>query len=417
MSIGIIMPKAGISVETCILTGWNKKVGSKVKKGEILFSYETDKTSFDEEAPQDGTLLAAFFEEGDDVPVMVNVCVLGDEGEDISSFAPKQDSKEAALKPQPENQPEAENISSALADDVIIAAEGGHAAISPRARMTARNMGIALEGIDGTGPNGRIIERDIHIRAAQPSLTIDNNAPLPSAVVPSETAFTDVKLTNIRKIIAKNMVFSLASMAQLTHTLSFDATDVMALRAIIKTKGEVMGYNGITLNDIILYGVSRTLPEFPELNAHMIDDSIRLFHQVNLGMAVDTKRGLMVPSIFGADKMSLKQLSERTKALASDCQNGSIDPALLRGGTFTVSNLGSFGIEHFTPIINPPQTGILGVGTIVQKVREVNGQLNLYPSIELSLTYDHRAIDGAPASRFLKKLKENMENFSLLLLK
>ena len=177
--------------------------------------------------------------------------------------------------------------------------------------------------------------------------------------------------------------------------------------------------NKVSLNDIVMYAVARTLmmPEHRALNANLIDDgkTMKYYNCVNLGMACDTDRGLMVPTIFGADKMSLKQLSDTAKKLAKECREGHINPDYLQGGSFTVSNVGSYGIESFTPVINPPQTGILGVCGITTRVREVNGQIEAYPAMGLSLTYDHRALDGSPASRFLKDLKYNLENFTLLL--
>ena len=190
------------------------------------------------------------------------------------------------------------------------------------------------------------------------------------------------------------------------------------LRKLFKEKGAQRGMEKITLNDIILYAVSRTLanPDFRALNANLLSgDQMKYYRHVNLGVAVDTDRGLMVPTIFKADTLSLKEISQTAKKLASECKAGTINPDLLRDGSFTVTNLGSLGIESFTPVINPPQTGILGVNTIVNRVREVNGQLALYPSMTLSLTYDHRALDGAPASRFLHALCQNLENITLLL--
>ncbi|REG08612.1 dihydrolipoamide acetyltransferase family protein [Pelolinea submarina] len=415
MATGVLMPKSGISVETCILTEWNKKVGEKVKKGEVLFSYETDKSAFEEVSPQDGTLLAVFFNENDDVPVMVNVCVIGEEGEDISAFKPEASSK-AALPQQnnPVKEVPVEKGSPAAAQPVEIEIKpDGQQHISPRARMLAKTMSVPTEGLAGTGPNGRVIERDVRASAAE---GVSTGSAQKSPVGISGEPYTDVKLTNIRKVIAKNMAASLATIPQLTHTLSFDATEIMALRAKFKKDADA-GLAGITLNDMVLFAVAHTLLEFPELNAHLLEDSIRLFRQVNLGVAVDTPRGLMVPTIFAADKLSLRELAAQSKELAAKCQNGNISPELLQGGTFTISNLGNLHIEHFTPIINPPQTGILGVNTIIQRVREVNGQIRVYPAMGLSLTYDHRAIDGAPASRFLMKLQENLESFSLLFVK
>ena len=176
-------------------------------------------------------------------------------------------------------------------------------------------------------------------------------------------------------------------------------------------------YAGITLGDIVLYAVSRTLLNHPDLNANMLDDnSIRHFKHVNLGVAVDTPRGLMVPTIFAADTMSLLEISKAVKELAAECRDGAISPDKLSGGSFTVSNLGNMGVESFTPVINPPQTGILGVCGTTDRVRKgANGEIVIYPAMGLSLTYDHRAVDGTPAAKFQKELGNNLENFTALL--
>ena len=225
-----------------------------------------------------------------------------------------------------------------------------------------------------------------------------------------------MKFSGIRKAIAKSMMNSLHSMAQLTNHHSFDAASIQAFRKQCKAAGGDVG--GITLGDMVLYAVSRTLLDFPDLNANMIDDStIRRFRHVNLGVAVDTPRGLMVPTIFNADTKSLLEISREVKTLAEAARSGAISPDLLTGGSFTVSNLGSTGVEMFTPVINPPQTAILGVCGITQRVREENGQIKLYPAMGLSLTYDHRAVDGSPASKFVQALSKNLEQFTLLLAK
>jgi pyruvate dehydrogenase E2 component (dihydrolipoamide acetyltransferase) len=179
-----------------------------------------------------------------------------------------------------------------------------------------------------------------------------------------------------------------------------------------------MGLANITYNDMILFAVSRILANHKTFNAHYLnDDTMRFFKTVNLGIAVDTERGLMVPTVFGADKMSLNELAKSAKSVISDAQSGKINPDLLKGATFTVSNLGSMGIESFTPIVNPPQTAILGVDCITKRIKEVNGEDVTYPAMGLSLTVDHRAIDGADAARFLKDIGQALENIDLLLMK
>ena len=242
-------------------------------------------------------------------------------------------------------------------------------------------------------------------------------APVAAPAAAAEAEYKDVKFSGIRRAISKSMTTSLHTMAQLTHNTSFDATNILAYRKQLKAAGG--DYAGITLGDIILYAVSRTLLNYPDLNANMLDDnSIRLFNHVNLGVAVDTPRGLMVPTIRHADEMSLLEISKAVKELAAECRSGAISPDKLSGASFTVSNLGNMGVESFTPVINPPQTGILGVCGSIDRVRKgKDGGIELYPAMGLSLTYDHRAVDGTPAAKFQKELGANLENFTVLLSK
>ena len=238
-----------------------------------------------------------------------------------------------------------------------------------------------------------------------------------AAAVSDAPEYEDVKFSGIRRAISKSMTTSLHTMAQLTHNTSFDATAILNYRKALKAAGG--DYAGITLGDIILYAVSRTVLNYPDLNANMVEEnSIRKFKHVNLGVAVDTPRGLMVPTIFHADEMSLLEISKAVKELAAECREGSINPDKLSGGSFTVSNLGNLGVESFTPVINPPQTGILGVCGTIDRVRKgADGSIQIYPAMGLSLTYDHRAVDGTPAAKFQQELGKNLENFTTLLAK
>ena len=330
--------------------------------------------------------------------------------------------------------------------------------ISPRARALAEKSGADLSKVVPTGPDGRVIARDVQklidsglivtaaaragyqggvegtglggrvslrdlekkSEAAPAPAAAPAAAPAPAVELgaPVDDSYTE-PMSNIRKVIAKAMVTSLSSMAQLTHNISYDATEVQAARKLFKEKGEKFGMEKISINDIIMYVVARTLamPEHKALNANLIDDgkTMKYFKGVHLGMAVDTERGLMVPTIFNADKMTLKQLSATAKKLAKECKEGKISPDYLRGASFTVSNIGSLGIESFTPVVNPPQTGILGVCAITNGVRVEGGEIKVYPKMNLSLSYDHRAMDGTPASKFLVDLKNNLEAFTLML--
>jgi pyruvate dehydrogenase E2 component (dihydrolipoamide acetyltransferase) len=461
MATPIIMPRQGQSVESCIIAKWYKQKGDKVNIGDILFTYETDKATFDEEAKIEGIMLDIFFAEGDDVPCLLNVCVVGNEGESTSEFNPNGGSTDAAPVSTSTESSVFESTNavsnssiestSAPASQAAISPDG-FVKISPRAKNLADKAGIDYRYAAASGPYGRIIEQDVDeliksgnaatfaARDAYMSAsgklegsglggrvtTSDLSAPVStqsSPVVSSSASisnnnipeFEEVKLPNIRKVIAKAMQNSISTTCQLTLNSSFDATEIMAYRKKIKDSSEKLGLGNITLNDIILYAVSRVVLKHRELNAHFYEDKMVYFNNVNLGVAVDTERGLMVPTVFSANKKSLSEISRDVKAVADACQKGTITPDQLKGGTFTITNLGTLDIESFTPVLNAPQTGILGVCNITQRPREVKGQIEFYPAMGLSLTFDHKALDGAPAARFLKDLKNALENFSSLL--
>ena len=433
MANPVIMPRQGQSVESCIITTWHKKVGDTVAEGDILFSYETDKSAFDEKSLFSGTMLAILCEEGDVVPCLDNVCVIGEAGEDVSAFT---GGSQAAEEVKEEAKAEPEKKADAPVSTASEAA-GDRIKISPRAKALALKTGVDMTAVVPTGPHGRIIERDINaaldagfvattalvedflagkIVETAPEAAPVEAAPAASATLPADDfrAYTETPLTNVRKVNAKAMHASLSEMAQLTLNSSFDATSILAYRKLLKEKGEAMGLNKVTLNDMVLYAVARILPKFPEINANLVDNKFRTFAHANIGMAVDTDRGLLVPVIFGADTLSLADISAKTKSLAGSAREGSLTPDEMSGGSFTVSNLGSLGIESFTPVINPPQTAILGVCCTTNRMK-ADG--SVYPAMGLSLTFDHRAVDGAPAAKFLKELCTALENFELLLAK
>ena len=321
--------------------------------------------------------------------------------------------------------------------------------ISPRAKALAEKTNVDVSYANATGPNGRVIERDIQLLAKEglkvtPAAKasydqtasynptgiggrvteddvkrgsiIETVAPVETKAV-AVTEYTEEKLSNIRKLIAKTMHASISEMAQLTMNASFDATSIINFRTMVKANSERLGLANITINDIVIYAVAKTLLAHKDLNAHFNGESIKRFNAVNMGVAIDTPRGLMVPTVFNSDKKSLNDISAEVKDLAGRCKSGNISPDLLTGGTFTITNLGNLGIESFTPVINPPQTAILGVCGLVTRVKDENGQVKPYQAMGLSLTIDHRVVDGAPAARFLKDLCANLENFEILLAK
>jgi len=437
MATVVIMPKQGQSVESCIITEWNKKKGDQVTKGELLFAYETDKASFEEEATVDGILLDVFYESGDEVPVLTNICVIGAAGESTDAFRP------GGAAPKIEKASETvikQDNSVGKIDEMVQKTaihEGETGAISPRAKILADKEGILISGLTGTGPNGRIIEQDVlAIIASNPKTTplakriagqeVLQPASTGSGLGGSVTAkdlespravnaneFEIKKLSNIRKMIAKAMHNSLQNSAQLTHHLGADARRMLELRRKVK-KANDNGYPvNITINDMVCFAVVKALRKFPQANAHFLGDSVKYFNKIHLGVAVDTDRGLMVPAIRNADELSIQSLSNQLREIAVSCRKGAINPELLssEAASFTVSNLGNYGVEMFTPVINLPQVGILGVNTIVPRPKDLgDGAYGFVPFIGLSLTYDHQALDGGEATRFLKQIAIEIEN-------
>ncbi len=403
------MPKQGQSVETCIITKWYKKAGDAVKAGDILYSYETDKAAFDFESPADGTILEIFYGEGDEVPVLNNVAVIGSAGESADLFRPSLQGgasiKEAlAATSVPGDQPDP-----VVSAAPIPAAESDtRTRISPRAKRLSMERGIDYAGMEGSGPGGRIIFRDV-----ENALT---TRPVKSAGLHGPVAsFTDQPLSNVRKLIAKAMHSSLQNSAQLTHHMGADARNLLDARRKVR---EDMSHNpesqDITLNDMICWCVVRALRKFPDANSHFLDDRIRNFDDVHLGIAVDTPRGLMVPAVRNAGTLTLPELSASLKSVAEACRKGNIDPELLQSSnaSFTVTNLGGYGVEMFTPVLNLPQVAILGVCTITYRPADLgNNVFGFVPYMGLSLTYDHRAIDGGPATLFLKEIRKEIEEF------
>ncbi len=413
------MPRQGQSVESCIITRWFKKKGDFVHIGELLFSYETDKASFEEASKVEGTILEIFYNEGEEVPVLSNVAVIGVQGEKIESFIPD------SIENLDENKSTNSNQKS---DNYILVSGIQHpdsVKISPLAKKKAIQLGIDYKLIKGTGPGGRIINRNIRnavniSSSSKSQLELDNTSNAASNEIPEynitdSSGYKEIKLSNIRKIIAKAMFNSLQNSAQLTHHMSADVRRLLEIRNKIKANLNLENSINITLNDMICFAVIRALKKHPDINGHFLGESIRIFNKVHLGFAVDTSRGLMVPVLRNADDFSLEELSKQLKELADSCRNSTVNPDLLQStnASFTISNLGSYGVEMFTPIINLPQIAILGVNTIVNRPAELgNGVFGFVPFIGLSLTYDHRAIDGGPASLFLKEIKNEVENFN-----
>lgn len=475
MATEVLMPRQGQSVESCLILEWKKKEGDQVKTGDILCEVETDKATFEVEAPADGVLIKITRPQGSDVPVLTPIAYIGKTGEtapagDVPapSTAPAGTKTPAASKGSTGAAPAAGDATAAPAALAAPAprapapaASSGIPAgkTSPRARNLAEARGVALGGLTGSGPGGRIVERDVlailggrqplspaaveaaitsHLSVpaagsgpggrvmlkdltagipdSSPAVTPDAKPSLlPAAGI--ESAVTEIPVKGIRKLIAERMLASLRGHAQLTMNSSADARAILAFRKKLKESPEALGLGGITLGDFVLFAVARTIPLFPEMNAHWLGDRILRFERVHLGFAVDTPKGLLVPVIRNADRLSLKEISAEAKRLAGGCLEGGIAPDELTGGTFTITNLGALGIESFTPVLNSPQAAILGVCAITPKAVMEGEEVRFVPSIGLSLTIDHQAVDGAPGARFLKELSETLARFDIILAK
>ena len=453
----ILMPKAGNSVEECILGAWRINVGDTVKRGDIIAEAETDKTSIEIEATASGEVLALLGSEGDLVPVLTAICLVGPAGTDVSGYkaASAEAPKAAAETPKavtPAAAPDAASASQAPA------AAGGH--LSPRARKFVAEHPFVMGEIAGSGAQGRVIESDViaayqsspHLTPAAaamvaagakaPSTGTGSNgeitaedienfakgvvaAPAPAAPAASAPAapvnaegadvITEKPFSRIRTVIAKRLQESLQTMAQYTLNCEADVTGLLSLRKRIKASGEKLGLANINIGDMVMYAVIKTLQQVPELNGEFSDNVVKLHSAVHMGFACDTPKGLLVPVLHHSDKMSLAEMCKQVKSLAKSANAGNLAPDLMNGATFTVSNLGSFGIINFTPVISAPQIAMLGVGkTLLRPVRRADGTVEYRDYMQFSLTMNHMVVDGAPGARFLQTLCANIENFELV---
>lgn len=461
MATKVIMPKLGNTVESCVILGWKVKPGDHVEKDTVLCEIETDKATMDVPAGLEGTILALLHNEGDDVPVLQDIAVIGEAGE---KWAEVPSSGKVPANASATSQSGTPKMAEAAQPGVISGASSGPVPqsadvqpatpqvaptekfASPRARQAMTQLGVQLDAVaEGSGPNGRIIERDIiaasqkleagigEARSGQAAVSSDaagtrvqaasSAVAAPAASAPSGAdmlgPYTDTPIKSIRKIIAERMLHSLQSSAQLTFNASAPAAKLLALRARLKNSDPAFGMSGVTVGDLVGFAATHVLARYPHINAHVVDNNIRSYRHIHLGVAVDTPRGLMVPVLKNADAMSLRQFSDESKRLAKGCLEGTINPDDLTGATFTATNLGAFGIESFTPILNTPEVGILGVDCIMPRPTAesvASGEPKFEMRIGFSLTVDHRIVDGADAARFLKDLSDYIANIDIAVL-
>lgn len=464
MAHEVILPKQGQSVETCLILNWKKKVGDPVQEGEVLVEVETDKAAFEVTAPAGGILLKIFHQEGEDVPVLSALAMIGQAGEELAEPQPQGPKSQEQAKAVGATQAAAAQARAAQAQAIAgpaLAAGKSMIPISPRAWRLAEKLGLSPEEVaaavpqgKGSGPGGRLLEQDVQrvlaARGASPGIearpravaaeaaaapagkpaaekrpaaeaaaTAPGRPAAPGAVFLAAAEFpgpvTELPVKGVRKIIAERMLASLQTTAQYTLNASANAEILVAYRQKLKESPEELGLVSITISDMINFVAAQVLARHAELNCHFIEGKILQFQRVHLAFAVDTPRGLIVPVIRNAGYMTLRQIALEAARLRQACLEGTVTLDLLAGGTFTVTNLGVLGVESFTPVINPPQVAILGVGGIQLKPVQGENEVSFKPHIGLSLTANHQVVDGAPAARFLQQLCQAIESFGLLL--
>ena len=422
------MPKLGLTMTEATLAEWLKREGDRVEAGEALFVFETDKSTLEFEAPVSGTLTAILVPAGQTVPVYTPVAVIG----------------AATNQPTPGD---------GRGQQVGASEPPGRVRASPRARRAARELGIALAPIAGSGPGGRIIEADVRRASQTPLVQHPSQPAMPAApaatplarrvaavhhidlgavpgsgrdgritradvearvAAPAPDSGGEIaRFTSVRAVTARRMAES-AEVPQVTLFTEADATELVAARRQIN---DLPGEAKVSYNALLVAICGRALAEMPDLNASLAADGLRLHAAVNIGVAVDTERGLLVPVVRDVSSLTLSAISAALTSLVERALAGRSRPDDLEGGTFTITNLGMYDVDAFTPIVTPPQVAILGVGRIAPKVVPHEGQIAIRERVALSLSFDHRAVDGGPAARFLKRIKDLVERpYGLLMI-
>jgi pyruvate dehydrogenase E2 component (dihydrolipoamide acetyltransferase) len=423
MATPVEMPKLGNTVEECVVTRWMKHKGDSVAIGDMVVEIETDKATFEVTAPVAGTLLETFFEQGTLVPVFTNLFVVGTPGESVDAFRPQLAKSQAASAR--ETGQSADALVSPVQRQASEISATSSASLSPRARSFAAEHDFDAAGVVGSGPGGRILESDVK-EAYHSSTRLSSAAKQPlvagmiavaeesgagGMILPGDLTEPSAKISSLREKIARRMRESLSSTAQYTLNTSANAGGLLNLRARVKAS---TGVPDININDLVAFCTIKALLLAPEVNVEFVEGRIHQHSDVHLGFACDTPRGLLVPVVRNAHRLTIGELSLKMKELTERAAKGAIALDDLCGGTFTISNLGSLGIESFTPLLNPPQVAILGIGAIQLKPIRREGKVELVDTISLSLTLDHQIVDGAPGARFLKVVREQIENVEAL---
>jgi pyruvate dehydrogenase E2 component (dihydrolipoamide acetyltransferase) len=411
MATDVIMPALGMAQEKGTLVTWLKKAGESVKKGEPLMEVETDKATVEVEAPASGVLQNITAKEGDEVPVGKTIAIIAAAGEAAAPH-PSPLPKGEGIKWQAKDKSKEAAASAAAAPHPLPLGEGrgegareplesGRIAASPAAKRIAKEKGVDLAALKGTGPDGSVVAADVARAGGAPQ---ERPAGGPARV--KET----VPLSGMRRIVAKRMTESKQAAPHFYLGVDVD------MSAVEKRRGELKQNGGAvvpSINDFILAAVAKALRDFPALNASFTDEGVKIFADINIGVAVALDEGLVVPVIRNADTLSLEQIAEQSRALAEKAQKKKLFPLDYEGGTFTVSNLGMLGVASFTAIINPPECAILAVGRVAPRVVAVDGGIAARPMMTMNLSADHRVVDGAYGARFLQQVNRFLEQLLL----
>jgi len=417
MATKVVMEALSPTMEEGRLVKWNKNEGDAVKSGDVLAEVETDKAVMELVARGDGVLRKRLANEGDASPVGTLLAVIAAPDENIDSIIGSATPAPAGAAASPQSGQAAQAQGSAGAQSGPPAAPRGNGAArpgapspalgrqrsSPLARRLASEKGVQLGAIQGTGPGGRIVKRDIENARAKGGAGRSAAAER----LATEGDFKDIPLTQIRKTIARRLAESTGPVPTFFLTAEFDATRAAEMRSQLAEMGDQYK---VSFNDIVIKAVALALAEHPEVNAHWLNDKIRQFNRIHVAMAVAVEDGLITPVLFDADRLSLWEISEKARDLARRARERKLMPEEYTGSTFSVSNLGMFGIDQFTAIINPPEAGILAIGGVEEKPVVVDGALEVRQRMRVTMSCDHRVIDGATGARFLQTVRRYIEN-------
>lgn len=408
----IRMPRMSDTMEEGVIVGWLKEVGDVVEPGDVLAEVETDKATMELESYQEGTLLYIGVKEGP-VPVNGVLAVIGEEGEDyqsaLSAATEASNGNETTVTPEVATKEANTSVPTATAT-ATVAATDQHIKASPLAKSIAADAGINLANVAGTGDHGRIVKRDVEAligqQKAAPQVASSQTSVVPVPFSSSDN-YEDTPVSQMRKVIARRLGESKFTAPHFYLTIEINMAKAIALR---KQLNEVAAPTRISFNDLVLKAAAAALRKHPAVNSSWLEDRIRTNHDINIGVAVAVEDGLLVPVIHHSDIKTLSQINTEVRTLAGKAKERKLQPNEMQGNTFTISNLGMFGIEEFTAIINPPDACILAVGGIIEKPIVEAGEIKIGNMMKVTLSCDHRVVDGASGAKFLNTFKEILED-------